>query len=228
MHAPTEETVLAARRTRETRTERLARAAAILDALRARWPDARCELAFENPWQLLVAVILSAQCTDAKVNQATPALFRRFPSPEALSGVAAEEVEPLIRTLGLFRNKARSLVVTARALVEKHGGQVPGTREELQALAGVGRKTASVVLANAFRVPALAVDTHVGRVARRLGLTTEEDPDGVEQDLCALWPRDAWVDAHHATVLHGRYVCQARRPQCEQCPLMPHCPRVGV
>jgi endonuclease-3 len=213
---------------RETAVARRARALAVLAGLRSTYPDARCELDFGDPFQLLVAVILSAQCTDVKVNQATPALFARFPDAQALASADARDVEPFIRTLGLFRNKARNLVLTGRALVDQHGGQVPADRDALEALAGVGRKTASVVLSNAFRVPALAVDTHVGRLARRLGFSTSQKPDAVEEDLCALWPRDAWIDAHHALILHGRRVCAARAPQCGACSLAAHCPRVGV
>lgn len=204
------------------------RGRAILRVLRRTYPNARCELDYANPWQLLVAVVLSAQCTDVNVNKATPALFERFPTPQSMAGVDAREVEPFIRSLGLFRTKARALVVTAHRLVEQHGGQVPRERQALEALPGVGRKTASVVLANAFGVPALAVDTHVGRLARRMGFTTQQDPRKVEDDLCALWPREAWVDAHHALILHGRRVCSARAPDCARCAILPHCPQKGL
>jgi len=171
-----------------------------------------------------VAVVLSAQCTDVNVNKATPALFARFPTPQSMVGATAEEVEPFIRSLGLFRNKARNLIVTANAITTQHGGLVPSSREALEALAGVGRKTANVVLSNAFGVPALAVDTHVGRLARRLGLTVQEDPDKVEQDLCALWPESQWIAAHHTVIIHGRRVCHARTPDCGKCVLAPDCP----
>jgi endonuclease-3 len=213
---------------RESATQRRARALRILVLLRDTYPNPRCELDFKDPWQLLVAVVLSAQCTDVNVNKATPALFARFPTPQAMAEVDAREVEPFIRTLGLFRTKAAALVVTAHRLVHQHGGVVPADRQALEALPGVGRKTASVVLANAFGVPALAVDTHVGRLARRLGLSGEEDPRKVEDDLCALWPSDAWIDAHHALILHGRRQCGARAPACGTCALLPQCPQKGV
>lgn len=209
---------------KETVKTRQARALAVLEVLLETWPDAHCELDFEDPFQLLVAVVLSAQCTDVNVNKATPALFARYPTPAAMANATPEEIEPLIRTLGLFRNKAKNLVLLAKALVEKHGGKVPNTHEALFALAGVGRKTANVVLANAFGVPALAVDTHVGRLARRLGLTQHDNPDEVEKDLCALWPREQWVPAHHALIFHGRRVCGARQPDCAHCSLNPLCP----
>jgi endonuclease-3 len=212
----------------ETVAQRKARSLRILAGLKKAYPDARCELDFKDPWQLLVAVVLAAQCTDVNVNKATPALFARYPSPREMAATSAEDVEPFIRTLGLFRNKAKALVMTARALMEHHGGSVPNSREALQALSGVGRKTASVVLANAFHVPALAVDTHVGRLSRRMGLTIHEDPDKVEADLCALWPREEWIDAHHAMILLGRRVCGARKPDCANCLLLPDCPQKAV
>lgn len=220
--------VVRKRKGRESAADRRSRAVRILEGLKKQWPDAKCELDFQDPWQLLVAVVLSAQSTDVGVNKVTPALFAKFPTPRAMSDASAEDVEPFIRTLGLYRNKAKALVVTARALVEKHGGAVPSRREDLEALAGVGRKTANVVLSNAFGEPALAVDTHVGRVARRLKLTAHEDPDKVEQDLCALWPRDSWIAAHHATIIHGRRICHARKPECGLCPLAPDCPSSEV
>lgn len=226
---PTPQTKPAPMRTKKPRTPTVQeRALAILKELRNTYPNARCELNFENPWQLLTAVILAAQCTDVAVNKATPALFARFPGPAQMAAATPEEVEPFVRTLGLFRNKSLALVLTARAIMEHHGGQVPGDRDALQALKGVGRKTASVVLSNAFGIPALAVDTHVGRLSRRLGLTAHEDPVGVEEDLCVLWPQSAWIEAHHAVILHGRRVCNARKPNCAACSLLPHCPQVGL
>jgi endonuclease-3 len=212
---------------REGEATKAKRAKRMLRALKRRFPEARCELDFKDPFQLLVAVVLSAQCTDVKVNQATPALFSRYPTPQHLALASADDVEPFLRTLGLFRNKARNLVMLSRALRDIHGGAVPNDRDALEALAGVGRKSASVVLANAFHIPALAVDTHVGRVSRRFGLTVHQDPDKVEQDLCALWPRAQWNTAHHVLIWHGRRICHARRPDCHECPLK-DCPRVGV
>lgn len=205
-----------------------ARARAVLRALKKKYPNARCELDFADPWQLIVSVCLSAQTTDVHVNKVTPALFAAFPTPQSLARVSAAQVEPYIQSLGLFRNKARNLVLMARDVVEKHQGRVPSDRESLEALAGVGRKTANVVLSNAFQVPALAVDTHVGRVARRLGLTRHEDPEKVERDLCALWPESEWTQAHHTLIFHGRRTCHARRPQCQACAVTALCPKVGL
>lgn len=214
--------------TRETRAARAARAQRILLTLDELYPEARCELDHADPWQLLVAVVLSAQCTDAKVNQVTPGLLAALPSPAAMAGASPDDVEQHIRSLGLFRNKARNLVAAARILVAEHGGQVPCDRAALQALPGVGRKSASVVLAVAFGVPALAVDTHVGRLAVRLGLSPHHDPAKVEQDLCALYPEHQWVALHHALIWHGRRLCTARNPGCDRCPVRPDCPRIGV
>ncbi|MEW5854940.1 MAG: endonuclease III [Myxococcota bacterium] len=213
---------------RESAQARSTRALRILDTLSQTYPDAHCELDFQDPWQLLVAVVLSAQCTDANVNKATPALFRRYPAPRDMAAAEPTDVEPFIKTLGLYRNKAKNLITTARAVVEQHDGVVPDEREALEALAGVGRKTASVVLAEAYHQPALAVDTHVGRLSRRLGLTVHEDPNDVEQDLCALIPRERWRETHHALIWHGRRHCGARAPGCDDCPVLSDCPRVGV
>lgn len=196
----------------------------MLGRLRKLYPDARTELDFASPFQLLVATMLSAQATDVSVNLATPALFRAYPDAQAMSRAEPEEIEPYIRTIGLFRTKARSLVVTARALVEGYGGEVPGTIDELTKLRGVGRKTANVVVSNAFGVPAIAVDTHVGRLARRLGFSQHLDPDKVEADLQDLFPPEQWVFLHHALILHGRRVCIARAPRCSECALCQVCP----
>jgi endonuclease-3 len=215
---------------RESASRRRERAGRILDRLLAHFPDARIELrtAPDDAWQLLVAVVLSAQCTDAKVNAVTPALFARFARVQDFAQAQPRQLEPLIRSLGLAPTKARNLVAAARAVVEEHAGQVPSTREALEALPGIGRKSASVILANAFGVPALAVDTHVGRIARRLALTTETDPSRVEAALEALWPPARWLPAHHALIWLGRRVCQARRPRCAECPVQSLCPRRGV
>nr|WP_256488113.1 endonuclease III [Deinococcus sp. HSC-46F16] len=205
-----------------------ARAPLVLAALEALYPDARTELTFRNPFELLVATVLSAQATDVSVNAATPALFARYPDAFALSQATPEEIEPYIRSIGLYRNKARNLAALARLLVERHGGEVPNDFDAVVALPGAGRKTANVVLSNAYGYPAIAVDTHVGRLARRLGLSVQTNPDRVEADLGRLFPRDRWVFLHHALILHGRRVCLARRPLCPECVMAGFCPKVGV
>ena len=204
------------------------RASGILNALRQIYPAARTELDFITPFQMLVATILSAQSTDRAVNLATPALFERYPDAREMAKASPDDIEPFIRTIGLFHAKARHLAAAARAICDNFGGGVPADREALQSLPGVGRKTAGVVLANAFNVPAFAVDTHVGRLARRLGLSAETDPNKVEADLCAAFPEDAWVFMHHALILHGRRVCAARAPRCDACGLADLCPRIGL
>ncbi len=196
--------------------------------LAERYPDAGCELDFTTPFELLVATVLSAQTTDVRVNQVTPALFARYPDAAALAGADRAELEELVRPTGFFRAKTQSLLGLAQALVERHGGDVPPRMEELVRLPGVGRKTANVVLGNAFGVPGLPVDTHVGRVARRLGLTAEDDPVAVEHELGALLPRSAWVMASHRLIVHGRRTCHARRPACGACPLAALCPSYGL
>jgi len=198
--------------------------AMLLDRLRLAYPDARCALDHRDPYQLVVATVLSAQCTDARVNVTTPAFFQRFPDPASLAAGDPAEVEALIRSTGFFRNKAKNLQGMAQALIERHGGQVPRLREDLARLPGVGPKTANVVLANAFGVPALAVDTHIYRVARRLGLSKGGNPDRVEADLCRLFPADRWIELHHQFIFHGRRVCHARKPECSGCPLRALCP----
>jgi endonuclease-3 len=196
--------------------------------LAERYPDAGCELDFTTPFELLVATVLSAQTTDVRVNQVTPRLFARFPDAPALAGADRVELEEIVRPTGFFRAKSQSLLGLAQALVERHGGEVPRRMEDLVRLPGVGRKTANVVLGNAFGIPGLPVDTHVGRVARRLGLTAEEDPVAVEHALGALLPRSAWVMASHRLIIHGRRTCHARRPACGACPLAALCPSYGV
>jgi endonuclease-3 len=188
------------------------------------YPDARTELVFGNPFELLCAVVLSAQCTDVRVNLVTPGLFRRFPDARAFASADVSEVADLIRSCGLWPAKSRNLVAMAGMLVEHHQGEVPDSREALEALPGVGRKTANVVLAQAFGVPALAVDTHVFRVARRLGLSRAGDVLGVEEDLELRLPRDSWAEGHHWLILHGRRVCMARKPRCASCSLAADCP----
>jgi endonuclease-3 len=198
--------------------------ATLLDRLRQAYPDARCALDHRDPYQLVVATVLSAQCTDARVNLTTPAFFQRFPDPASLAAGDPEAVEALIRSTGFFRNKARNLLGMAQALVARHDGRVPALKEELARLPGVGPKTANVVLANAFGIPALAVDTHIFRVARRLGLSAGSNPDRVEADLCRLFPADRWIELHHQFIFHGRRVCHARKPDCSRCPLLDLCP----
>jgi endonuclease III len=188
-------------------------------------PEALCELRFENPFQLVVATILSAQSTDKAVNAVTPALFARYPTPAALAASDPDEVETLIKRTGFFRAKTRSIRGAARLLVDEFGGEVPRTIEELTRLPGVARKTSNVVLGTAYGIAAgFVVDTHVTRVSQRLGLTEESDPVKIEQALCALFPRAQWVELGHRVLLHGRYTCLARNPHCEQCPLNELCP----
>ena len=198
--------------------------AALLAELARAYPDARCALDHQDPFQLVVATVLSAQCTDARVNVTTPALFARYPDAASLARADLAEVETLIRSTGFFRNKAKNLLGLAMALVARHGGVVPREPEALAQLPGVGQKTANVVLANAFGVPALAVDTHIFRVARRLGLSKAATPEKVEADLCRLFPERTWIDLHHQLIFHGRRVCEARKPMCLQCVLRPYCP----
>lgn len=201
------------------------RAPIIFERLHREYPDAHCELDYDNPFQLLAATILSAQCTDKRVNMVTPVLFERYPTPEALASAKQEDVEEIIKTTGFFRNKAKNLIGMASALVDRFGGKVPRTMAELVTVPGAGRKTANVVLGNAFGIDeGIVVDTHVGRLSRRLGLTREEDPVKVEQALMKLFPRDHWTLLSHLLIFHGRRVCDARRPQCERCVLNDICP----
>ena len=201
-----------------------ARLAEILDILRASGDLPRPGLHYRSPWELLVATVLSAQCTDARVNTTTPALFARFPDPASLARAETAEVEQIIHSIGLYRNKARNLVALAARLTSRHGGEVPPEREALEALPGVGRKTASVVLSQAFDIPAFAVDTHVGRVCARLGFAPSPDPRAVEDAVTALLPPERWRDAHLLLIRHGRTICNARRPACGRCPVNRLCP----
>lgn len=192
------------------------------------YPDAHCELDHDGPFQLLVATVLSAQCTDARVNGVTPGLFARFPSPRAYAQADPVELEDLIRPTGFFRSKTASLIGIGRALVERFDEQVPGRLEDLVTLPGVGRKTANVVLGNAFGVPGITVDTHVGRVARRLVWTRSTDPLEVEADLAVLFPPEDWTMLSHRLIFHGRRTCFARRPACGRCPVADLCPSAGT
>ena len=214
----------ARRAARESLARRRERAAAVVRGLRRLYPDADCELRHGSALQLLVSTILSAQCTDARVNQVTPALFRRFPAAADFARAPLPELEELIRSTGFFRSKAKSIRAMAAALVERHGGEVPSSMEELTRLAGVGRKTAHVVRGTWFGQPAITVDTHVGRLSRRLGLSRHEDPVKVEADLAAVLPEADRTFTSHALIWHGRRVCAARRPRCEECALARVCP----
>lgn len=192
------------------------------------YPDAHCALHFRSPFQLLVATILSAQCTDIRVNQVTEALFSAFPDVNSLAAAKQAVLEEIIRSTGFFRNKARNLIACARTIRQRHGGRVPATLEELTELPGVGRKTANVVLGNAFGIPGLAVDTHVKRLVRRLGWSRRQDPEGIEKDLCSILPPPLWTQTSHLLIHHGRALCKARGPLCSRCPVQPLCPRTGV
>jgi len=205
-----------------------ARAGELLGRLEALYPEARCALLFRDPLELLVATILSAQCTDARVNQVTPALFARYPDARALARAELAELETLIRPTGFFRNKAKNLLGCAQVLVTEHAGVVPRTLEELIRLPGVGRKTANVVLGNIFAVPGMVVDTHVKRLAQRFGWSRSRDPVRIEQDLRRLLPEDKWINASHVLILHGRALCKAPTPLCSTCPVLEFCPRLGV
>jgi endonuclease III len=212
-----------------TEQERAARAAEYYRRLSATYPDARCALVHENPYQLLVATILSAQCTDKRVNMVTPELFEKYPDAAALAEAKPEELEDAIRSTGFFRNKTKSLLGMARAAVERHGGDVPNTMEALTMLPGVGRKTANVVLGNAFDTNVgIVVDTHVTRLSNRLGLTRETDAVKIEEDLMPLFPREQWTMVSHLLIEHGRQICIARTPRCEVCPLNDICPSSRV
>ena len=220
-----------ARRPTRTRPRRIAKrdipahALEVFSRLRNVHPDAHCELDHETPLQLLMATILSAQCTDKRVNMVTPLLFQTFATAQSLADAQQEKLEDLIRSTGFFRNKAKSLIGLGKALVERHGGEVPDSMEELVKLPGVGRKTANVILGNAFRKnEGVVVDTHVGRLSGRLGLTKQTDPVNVETDLMQLFPREDWTMLAHVIVFHGRRVCFAKSPQCEKCTLNEICP----
>jgi endonuclease-3 len=192
--------------------------------LRATYAGARTALHYRTDFQLLVSVILSAQCTDARVNMVTPKLFERYPNAEAMAALDPSDLEPLIMTCGLFKSKARNIIAASRLLVERHGGRVPRSMEELITLPGVGRKTANVVLSVAFDTPAIAVDTHVFRVANRLGLARARTPAQTEKQLMRVIPEGDWTSAHHWLIHHGREICHARNPECARCPLLALCP----
>lgn len=213
---------------RETHLGLVRRARRMDKALAAAFPDAHCELDFCTPLQLLVATILSAQCTDVRVNQTTPALFARYPDARAYAGADRAELEECIRPTGFFRNKAQALLGVGQYLVEHHDGAVPGTMAELVQLPGVGRKTANVILGNAFGVPGITVDTHVGRLVRRWQWTSEEDPVKVEHAIGELIPQREWTNLSHRLIFHGRRVCHSRKPACGACLLAADCPSYGL
>jgi endonuclease III len=208
-----------------SRRDALQRAPTILKRLKRAYPSARCALDYRDPFELLCATILSAQCTDARVNLVTPVLFSRYPTPAALAQANPLDVEDIIKPTGFFRNKTRSLIGMAQALVADYGGQVPRTMEQLRLLPGVGRKTANVVLGNAFGInQGITVDTHVARLSRRLALTRQDEPAKIELDLMPLFPRNEWGLLSHLLIFHGRQICIARRPRCGECVLADLCP----
>jgi endonuclease III len=194
-----------------------------LDILKETYPDVKCALNYETPYELLVATILSAQCTDVRVNIITAELFKEYNTPYKMIELTEEELGEKIKSCGLYRNKSKNIIAATAMLIAEFNGEVPGKIEELLKLPGVGRKTANVVLANAFGVPAIAVDTHVFRVSNRLGIAEGKTPEEVEQGLMKAVPRDMWGYAHHLLIAHGRNLCAARKPKCEECPLAPYC-----
>jgi endonuclease-3 len=213
---------------RETKAARAARFEHIVQNLEAAMPEAKIALEYQDELQLLVSVMLSAQCTDAVVNTVTPALFARHPTAAHYARSNPEKLGELIKRVGLWRGKAKNLHAAMVRIERDHGGKIPRSREALRELPGVGWKTAGVVVNHAFGIPALPVDTHVGRIARRMGLTSHEDPDKVEQDLSALLPEKLWGRAHQLMIWHGRRTCESRKPHCSRCPVLDLCPRRGV
>ena len=214
---------------RESKKKRRERARRVYDLLAGEYPDARTALHHENPYQLAVATILSAQCTDERVNEVTPTLFAHWPTPAGLAAAAPRELEKVIRPTGFFRNKTRNLIGMAQAVVSEHGGEIPDTMEALVELPGIGRKTANVILGNAFGMSiGVVVDTHVRRVSRRLRFTPYDDPKKIEKDLMDLFPHERWTMLAHLLIFHGRRVCVARRPKCEECVVSHLCPSSRV
>ena len=207
---------------------RLQQARQVSRELARLYPEAHCALEHQTPFQLLIATILSAQCTDKMVNKVTPALFARYPDAASFAAAELTEVESYIKPTGFYHNKAKNIIACARALVQQHDGQVPKTLEALTQLPGVGRKTANVVLGDAFGIPGVVVDTHVHRLSRRLGLTRCDTPEKIERDLMQLFPPQEWTVLGHRLIFHGRQVCDARKPKCESCTMQDFCPRTGV
>jgi endonuclease III len=201
----------------------------IVQLLRVEHPDAKCALDFQNAFELLVATILSAQCTDERVNKTTPALFARFPTPAAMAAAEISELEALVKSTGFYRNKAKNIQAASRRISELFAGEVPNNMADLLTLTGVARKTANVVLGNAFAITdGIVVDTHMRRLSNRLGLSQHEEPEKIEQDLMAITPRDEWIDLSHLLIFHGRRVCDARKPACGRCVLNQLCPSVEI
>ena len=214
---------------RESKRKKRERAERVYDLLAEEHPDARTALHHENAFQLAVATILSAQCTDERVNSVTPALFERWPTATAMAGARPKDLEKVIRPTGFFRNKTKSLLGMTRAVVQEHGGEIPDSMEALVGLPGIGRKTANVILGNAFgRDEGIVVDTHVRRLSRRLRFTTHDDPEKIEHDLMDLFPRERWTMLSHLLIFHGRRVCVARKPRCEECVVSHLCPSSRV
>ena len=214
---------------RESKTARRQRANQVYDILRDEYPDAHCALVHQNPYELTVATILSAQCTDERVNKVTPVLFEAYPTPEDLAGARQEDVEEIIHSTGFYRNKARNLIGMAEAVVDEHGGEIPRSMKALAALPGIGRKTANVVLGNAFGIDeGVVVDTHVKRISKRLGFTRHTDPKKVERDLMDLFARERWTMLAHLLIFHGRALCKARSPMCPECPVAHLCPSAEI
>jgi endonuclease-3 len=208
----------------ESPSARTTRLRKILKTLRTEFPSPTCALLHENPFQLLIATILSAQCTDNRVNMVTPNLFARYETVQELAAAEQGDIADIIRSTGFFQNKSKNIKGCCEAIVERHGGKVPQTMEELVALPGVGRKTANVVLGNAFGIPGFPVDTHVRRIANHLELTDSDNPEVIEQHLCAITPKKDWTEASHLFILHGRKTCVARRPRCSDCVIRKWCP----
>jgi endonuclease-3 len=202
------------------------RAEKLTELLKDHYPAAQCSLDFKNPLQLLIATMLSAQCTDERVNKVTPALFARYPTVKDFAGADQAELEGLIRSTGFYRNKAKNIIGCCQKLLGEHGGEIPKTMEELSALPGVGRKTANVVLGNAFGIPGVVVDTHVTRLSHRLGLAQGKNPEEIERELEKIFPRETWIDLAHWLIFHGRAICTARKPLCAQCFLLRLCPQI--
>ena len=212
----------------KTKDQKKRRVIEVIRFLKETYPDATCALFHRNAFELLCATILSAQCTDERVNKVTPALFAAYPDAPAMAHASVSHMEKLIGSVNFFRNKAKALIACSQALVENHSGEVPGNMDDLVKLRGVGRKTANVVLGNAFGVPGLVVDTHVGRLSRRLGFTEKLDPEEVESELMDLVPREDWTIYAHLLISHGRARCLARKPQCKLCEVSALCPKTGV
>ena len=213
---------------RQSRSALISRAARISAALATLYPEARISLDFETPWQCLAATILSAQCTDERVNKVTPALFREFPDARATAAADAARVRELVATTGFFRQKTKSLISTAKLIVERHGGEVPSELDDLVKLKGVGRKTANVILGHVFGKPGFVVDTHVRRLTRRLGFTRQTDPVRIERAMQKILPPQDWTPFSMRLILHGRRVCSARKPRCAACAVAGDCPKIGV